>query len=109
MDEVVGVVHVRAAEGKADEVVAAFSACIEQTHQEEGCLTYALHRDARDANHLVLVERWRSQADLDAHMTSPHVAALFQAVGTPGLLAGPIDLALLAPLGVGEPAKARLG
>ena len=103
MSEVVGVVHVRAAEGKADEVVAAFTTCIEQTHQEEGCLTYALHRDAGDPNHLVLVERWRSQEDLDAHMTQPYVADLFAVAGTPGLLAAAPELAFLTPLGVGGP------
>ena len=109
MPELVGVVHVRAAEGKVDEVVAAFTACIEQTHQEEGCLAYALHRDAGDPNHLVLVERWRSQEDLDAHMTQPYVADLFAVAGTPGMLAAAPELAFLEPLGLGEPAKGTLG
>lgn len=107
--EVVGVVHVRPAEGKVDEVVAAFAACIDQTHQEEGCLAYALHRDATDPAHLVLVERWRSQADLDAHMTRPYVADLFAVAGTPGMLAAPPELAFLEPMGLGDPQKGSLG
>ena len=109
MSEVVGVVHVRAAEGKVDEVIAAFTTCLERTHEEEGCLTYALHRDATDANHLVLIERWRSQADLDAHMTQPYVADLFAAAGTPGLLAAPPELAFLSPLALGTESKGSLG
>ena len=109
MAEVIGVVHVRAAEGKVDDVVAAFSACIEQTHREEGCLSYALHRDAADANHLVLIERWRSQEDLDAHMGQPYVADLFGFARTPGNLAAAPELAFVTPLGVGDPAKASLG
>ena len=109
MSEIVGVVHVRAAEGRADEVVAAFTTCIEKTHEEEGCLAYALHRDTADPNHFVLVERWRSQEDLDAHMTQPYVADLFAAAGAPGVLAAAPELALLAPMGVGTAAKGSLG
>jgi quinol monooxygenase YgiN len=109
VSEVVGVVHVRPAEGKVDDVVAAFTACIEKTHEEEGCLAYALHRDSADPSHLVLVERWRSQADLDAHMTQPYVADLFAVAGTPGMLAAPPELSFVAPLSIGRPDKAVLG
>jgi quinol monooxygenase YgiN len=109
VSEVLGVVHVRAAEGRADEVVAAFTTCIEQTHAEEGCLAYALHRDNADPNHLVLVERWRSQGDLDAHMTQPYVADLFAVAGTPGMLAAAPELSFVSPLGVGDAVKGSLG
>jgi quinol monooxygenase YgiN len=109
MSEVVGVVHVRAAEGKVDAVVAAFTTCVEKTHEEEGCLTYALHRDAADPHHLVLVERWRSQEDLDAHLATPHVADLFAVAGTPGMLAAAPELTFLSPLGVGTAGKSTLG
>jgi quinol monooxygenase YgiN len=109
MAEVVGVVHVRAAQDKVDEVVAAFSACIEQTHAEEGCLTYALHQDSNDPTHLVLIERWRSQADLDAHMTKPYIADLFAVVGEPGMLAAAPDLTFATSMGVGSAAKGSLG
>ena len=42
MSEIVLVVDLVAATGKADELVAAFEACIGETHAEPGCLTYAL-------------------------------------------------------------------
>ena len=109
MSEVTGVVHVRAAEGKADEVVAAFAACIEKTHEEEGCLAYALHQDAQDPSHLILIERWRSQEDLDAHMTKPYVADLFAVAGTPGMLAAAPDLTFARGLGLGRAGKGALG
>ena len=108
MPEVVAVVHVRAAQGRADDVVAAFTPCIEQTHQEEGCLAYALHRDAADPDHLVLVERWRSQEDLDAHLQTPHVADLLAFAGTPGNLAAAPQLTYGGSLGLGDEAKAHL-
>jgi len=108
MSEVIGVVDVVAAEGKADEVIAAFEACMTATHQEEGCLTYALHRDNENPNHFVHVERWRSQADLDEHMTKPYVAALFAVAGTPGVLTQPPTLTFGTSLGLGDPAKGSL-
>lgn len=108
MSEVIGVVDIVVAEGKADEVVAAFEECMRQTHQEEGCLTYALHRDNANPNHFVHVERWRSQADLDAHMTQPYVAALFAVAGTPGVLAQPPALTFASSLALGDPAKGSL-
>lgn len=108
MTEVVAAITITAAPGRADEVIAAFTACIEQTHQEEGCLTYALHRDSADPDKLVHIERWRSQADLDAHMAQPYVADLFAAAGTPGLLAAPPSMSFATPLAIGDPAKATL-
>lgn len=108
MSEVVGVVRVRAAEGKADEVLAALTACSEKTQQEEGCLAYALHQDPADPGHLVLIERWRSQADLDQHNTEPWVADLLAVAGTPGMLSAAPELSFLTPLGIGDPVKGSL-
>jgi quinol monooxygenase YgiN len=109
MSEVIGIVDIRAAEGHADEVVAAFEECIARTHEEEGCLLYALHRDAADPNHFVHLERWRSQEDLDAHMTQPYVARLFEVAGRPGVLAAPPQVTFAQPLGLGEAGKGSLG
>lgn len=108
MAEVVGVVDVLVAEGKADEVVAAFEACLVRTHEEEGCLLYALNRDNDNPLHFVIVERWRSQADLDAHLQTDHVAALFTVAGTPGVLAEPPRLTFASALPLGDPAKGSL-
>ena len=108
MAEVVGVVDVLASEGRGAEVLAAFESCLTQTHQEEGCLTYALHRDNDNPDHIVLVERWRSQADLDEHMQKPYVADLFTAAGTPGLLAEAPRLTFASPRPLGDPTKGSL-
>jgi len=52
-----------------------------------------------------MVERWASQQDLDQHFKQPHMAAL----GELGqyLEAAPM-IVPVAPLGVGDPAKATL-
>jgi quinol monooxygenase YgiN len=108
MSEIIGVVDVRAAEGRADAVVAAFEACTLATHEEPGCLVYALHRDTSDPHHFVLVERWRSQEDLDAHFATAHTQALLAFAGEPGNLAQPPSLTFTTSLGLGTPDKGSL-
>jgi quinol monooxygenase YgiN len=100
-EQIVVVVPIKAAEGKGDDVIAAFTPCIEQTVAEEGCVKYALHRDNTNPDHFVHVEVWRSQADLDAHFTQPYMAELFGRMGEPGLLAEAPALLMTAPVGVG--------
>lgn len=108
MTEVIGVVDIVAADGRADEIIAAFDACITLTHLEPGCLTYALHRDNADPNHFVHVERWRSQADLDEHMTKPYLGDLLTAAGAPGVLAQAPTMTFTSSLALGDPAKGSL-
>ena len=108
MAEVIGVVDIVVAEGRAEALKEAFEACARGTHAEEGCLTYALHVDNADPLHFVLLERWRSQEDLDAHMTKPYVADLFAFAGTEGNLAAAPSLTFTTALGLGDPAKASL-
>lgn len=108
MAEVVVTVDIQAAPGHVDEVIAAFEACMVETHKESGCLKYALHRDNADPDHLVHVERWESQELLDAHMTQPYVAALFAVAGTPGVLAAPPKLTQATSLALADPAKGSL-
>src|SRR3954454_11505165 len=87
MSEIVVFVSLQAAEGKGDEIAKAFAESIPPTHEEDGCLLYALNRDSNDPDHFVHVERWRSQEDLDLHMKTPHLAQVFGALGTPGVMA----------------------
>ncbi len=109
MAEVVGVVDIVAASGKGDALVGAFEACATQTHTEPGCLAYALHQDNADPDHYVLLERWRSQQDLDEHMTKPWVADLFAFAGAEGNLAAAPKLAFTTNVPKGDPAKGTLG
>ena len=108
MAEVIGVVDIVVAEGRAQALEEAFAACARGTHAEEGCLTYALHVDNANPLHYVLLERWRSQEDLDAHMTKPYVADLFAFAGAEGNLAAAPSLTFTTALGLGDPAKGVL-
>ena len=100
--QVVVVATVQVLPGHADGLLERFGEVIDGTHGEEGCLTYALHRDKADANRFVIVERWRSQADLDAHFGQPHMAAM---AGIADSLAGPPEVVFCEPIPHGDPAK----
>ena len=100
--EVVVVATVRVLPGHGDALVEKFAAVIEGTHGEHGCLTYALHRDQTDRDRFVIVERWRSQEDLDAHFNEPHMA---QMAGLADSLAAPPEVIFCEPVPRGDPAK----
>lgn len=106
MSNVVVVATFKAKEGKVDEAIAALTPVIEQTHDEAGCLSYALHRDVNDPQTLVLVERWTSQVALESHFQQPYVAALGELAAE--LLAEPPRLNFTTPLPVGDDLKGSL-
>jgi quinol monooxygenase YgiN len=47
--------------------------CIAATRQEKGCLSYESHTSINDPNLFVVVERWESREDLNAHGRAPHM------------------------------------
>lgn len=73
MSEVVVVAVAKCKQGEADRMGAVMAEVAAASHEEEGCLTYALHVAKDDPNRLVVVERWASQEALDHHFTLPHV------------------------------------
>jgi quinol monooxygenase YgiN len=108
MSETVVVVSMQAGEGRGDELVEAFRDAIEQSHREEGCALYALHRDKSDPDHFVHIEAWRSQADVDAHMKQPYLGELYSKMGSPGLIAGKTTMWFLDGVPIGDAAKGQL-
>ena len=47
--------------------------CIAATRKEKGCLSYDSHTSINDPNLFVVVERWESREDLNAHGRAPHM------------------------------------
>lgn len=66
--------------GKEQEGLAAFEALVEPTHAESGCILYALHQGVDDPARLAFIERWASREDLEAHLSSDHIAAVLAQV-----------------------------
>jgi len=47
---------------------------------DEGCLRYEWYR-AQTPQTFILLERWTSNAAVQAHLKAPHMAAIFQKIG----------------------------
>lgn len=69
-------------QAKAAELVAEMVAA---TRAEDGNLEYRWGTDINDPGLIHVFEVWRDQAAIDAHMASPHMAALFGAAGDLGV------------------------
>jgi quinol monooxygenase YgiN len=76
------VIAVLTAKVGSEEIVGAgLRSIVEPTRAEPGCVSYDLYTSAASPQTFITIERWKSQADLDAHMTTPHIAELVAAAG----------------------------
>lgn len=91
------------AEGHYDDAVAAIASAINGIHSEPGCLLYAMHEPSeRDV--ILVVEKWESQAALDAHGSGTAIAALRSALN--GLLAKGTEVRVYSAVPTGAAAGA---
>ena len=74
----------------------ALTKLVEATRGEEGCVAYAASESSAAPGLLVTIEEWRSQADLDQHMATPHIARAFEVLGP--VLEGEVVIHPLQPL-----------
>jgi quinol monooxygenase YgiN len=72
---------------KRDDAIVAVTECMEATAAEEGCDRYVFSGDLANPGRLYVSEQWASQEAMDAHMATPHLAALMGAMGTLGVSA----------------------
>ena len=66
------------------------AAQVAPTRAEGGCINYHFHASEDDPNVFMFYENWRSKADLDAHLKTPHLQPLFGRLDE--LLARPVDI-----------------
>ena len=62
------VVPMEAAPGKRDELIDAFRARSREVRQEGGCEEYELYQSTERPDQLVLLERWKDESALEAHL-----------------------------------------
>ena len=79
-----------------DALRAALQTLVTATRAEDGCLSYDLFESVAAPGTFVTLERWTDQAALDAHMTTPHIAAALAAAD--GALSGDIAIHPLVPV-----------
>jgi quinol monooxygenase YgiN len=81
---------------KSAEVAAALAILAAASLEEEGCYAYDVFESATAPGTFVTVEAWRSQDDLDAHMSTPHIGTAFEVLGP--AIAGEIAVHPLKPI-----------
>ncbi len=103
--EVVVVAVLTAKPGRERELEEALRGVVGASHEEPGCVRYALHRGADDPAKLVTVERWSSRDALDEHLGRPHM----QGLAVLGELVGEAPVMVFCdPLPEGDPVKGVL-
>ncbi|MCP4665545.1 MAG: antibiotic biosynthesis monooxygenase [Deltaproteobacteria bacterium] len=80
-------------EGKVEEVIALLKEMVAHVAKEEGTLAYSLNRDPANPDTIVIMERYRDKAALDAHSSTPHFKELFSKM--PAFLGGKPEIAIL--------------
>ena len=105
MDEVTVVAIARIEPEHEERALELLRGVIEASHAEEGCVKYTLHRSKNEPGAFSIVERWRSQKDLDAHFGRPHMAPMQEVFG---YLVEPPTILFCDPVPVGNQAKGAL-
>ncbi|QSE92723.1 antibiotic biosynthesis monooxygenase [Rhodococcus pseudokoreensis] len=87
--------------GKEDEIETALRNAVAATHQHDrGCELYAAHQSIRGREGFVIIEKWSSMEDLQAHGAGNAFAALTTDVAD--LLAEPLDVTIVKPILAGD-------
>jgi quinol monooxygenase YgiN len=73
--------HARMAPGEIDRLLPAMEVQIAASNAEEGCLHYSFARHVNDPDLMIISERWKDRAALDAHFKEPHMAVFNKALG----------------------------
>lgn len=106
MSEPVTVVAViRAKPGMGPAVIEAFREVSPLVHEEAGCELYAAHLE-QGGDTVVMVERWTTRADLDAHSTGAPIQRLTELSGH--LRAAPAEVFVLDTVPLGDERKGAL-
>jgi quinol monooxygenase YgiN len=106
VSELVVVVTAKAKPGKGAELLDAFGELAAATHEEDGCIAFAVHRAHGDHDTIALVERWASREALDGHLAATHLAAFRR--DSAELFAEPSVIVVAEPIPAGNPAKGLL-
>lgn len=72
---------IQAASGQEDAMEAVLAAVIGDVRAEKGCIRYDLHRCLNEPGTFLFYETWESQAALEAHGNTPHIARMREAMG----------------------------
>ena len=89
--------------GKLQDLTDALEHVASAIQAEPGCELYAIHSNGHV---VVTIERWESEAALDAHMKAPSVTTLLEQ--GPTFLAKAPEIVPMQALGFGDPVKGMI-
>lgn len=92
--------------GKGPEIIEAFRQVAPLVHEEKGCELYALQL-TQDEQKVIVIERWTTHEDLDAHSQGAPIQLLNELTGH--LRAAPTDVILTDGIPMGDPVKGAIG
>lgn len=75
-DPIVVIARWQVAEAQVAEVLEIVTGLRRQSLAEPGCLGYEVFRSVEDPGSILLIERYRDDAAIEAHRQSPHYRAL---------------------------------
>jgi quinol monooxygenase YgiN len=78
--------YAKLAEGEFDRLEPDMRTQVSATQVEDGCDLYCFSRDLLEPDTLIISERWRDRAALEAHFTTPHMAAFNAIIGAAKVL-----------------------
>ena len=76
--------------GKREELVRIGQAVAVASREEPGCISYRVYEDCERPGDFVFVEEWESQAALQEHFRTQHIAEFMRAIS--GAIVGPPDV-----------------
>lgn len=82
--------YARMAPGEIERLGEAMRTQIEATRAEDGCDHYGFSRDVLDPDTMIVSERWRDWAALEAHFKAPHMAAFNAALAGAKVIAAKV-------------------
>lgn len=74
------IARLKARADAVETVKAAALAIVEQSRDEEGCISYDVHQSLEDPSVFVWYETWTDKAALDAHFATDYVKEFFAIV-----------------------------
>jgi quinol monooxygenase YgiN len=80
-------------EGQTEKAIEMFKELMANVAKEEGTLMYTLNREKSDPNTLVIMERYKDDAALAAHSSSPYFKEFSKKSG--GLMAGKPEITVV--------------
>lgn len=91
------IVSLQVKDGRQGKLEAAFAKAAKETHKEKGSLAYDLNHDVKEPRRYLIYERWKSLADMEAHLKSPYITAMQDEFKE--LLTAPPERQLMVPVG----------